>query len=407
MNATITGLSVQNYKGIEHVELHPSGSVIVLAGKNGAGKSSFADAIAEIIDPKGVKFTPKPVRQGEDFAEATITTDKFTATRRWNAEGKATTTVKTADGAKYPSPSAFLRDVVGAVPFDPLDFARLDEKKQRDMLLSRVELEIDLDAVAAERQRLFDERTEVGRAGKALGEPDALVEGVPGEEQSALQLLALIQDARDAANSREREEEKLRRVRQDAESLKGQIERLQGQLQEQLGEASALEGVVAGLPAPVDVAPLEADLASVEETNQKVRHNATVRAHIAKRDELRGKYDELTAGLKALDDKKVAALSKAEFPVPGLSVSDDGVLLDGVPFKQANTAAQIKAAFDLVTSAQPELRIVQIRDGSLLDSDSLAHIEKVASERGFLVLVEVVDESGTVGFTFKDGKVQA
>ena len=63
-------------------------------------------------------------------------------------------------------------------------------------------------------------------------------------------------------------------------------------------------------------------------------------------------------------------------------------------------------AFDLATSAKPDLRLIVVKDGDLLDAGSLAGIESLATARGYIVLVERDrDESRQIGFTITDGEL--
>ena len=53
----------------------------------------------------------------------------------------------------------------------------------------------------------------------------------------------------------------------------------------------------------------------------------------------------------------------------------------------------------------PDLRVVIIRDGSLLDTKHMAVIEQMAKDKDFQVWMEIVDESGEVGVYIEDGQV--
>ena len=54
----------------------------------------------------------------------------------------------------------------------------------------------------------------------------------------------------------------------------------------------------------------------------------------------------------------------------------------------------------------PELRVIRVNDGSLLDKKHMAIIEKMAKEKDFQVWLECVDESGTVGIYIEDGEIK-
>ena len=59
----------------------------------------------------------------------------------------------------------------------------------------------------------------------------------------------------------------------------------------------------------------------------------------------------------------------------------------------------------LAMAANPELRVIRIKDGSLLDSENLALIDEIAKGGDFQVWIECVDGSGKMGFYIEDGRV--
>lgn len=121
--------SVENFKGVREITLSPEGSLVVIAGGNGAGKSSFIDAFVELFDPKGTRLTPKPIREGEDEARAEFTdTDlgvRIVRTWRKNDAGKLE--VFALDGAKYTVLVERDRDESRQIGFTIRDGALADE----------------------------------------------------------------------------------------------------------------------------------------------------------------------------------------------------------------------------------------------------------------------------------------
>lgn len=92
-------------------------------------------------------------------------------------------------------------------------------------------------------------------------------------------------------------------------------------------------------------------------------------------------------------------------PVPGLSLAEGRVLLNGVPFDQSSSAEQIRTSVAIAMAANPKLRIIRIKDGSLLDEDGLRLIAEQAKENDYQVWIERVDSSGKIGIVMEDGSV--
>ena len=117
--------------------------------------------------------------------------------------------------------------------------------------------------------------------------------------------------------------------------------------------------------------------------------------------------DGHNATIAALDKSKLDAIKGAKFPVDGLGFDDNGVTYNGVPFSQAGSAVRLRTSVAMAMAMNPELRVIMIRDGSLLDSKNMAIIEEMAKEHDFDIWIEKVNESGKIGIVIEDGSVVA
>lgn len=420
MNQKITSLSVNNYKGVNgEITLHPEGSLVVIAGPNGAGKSSFIDAISEIFDPKGTRLTVKPIHDGATEASAEVVTDTVRLVRTWKKDDAGTLSAYALDGAKYASGKDFVVKATGGALFDAGEFVSMDAKQQRAELLARVDLPFDLPTLDREKAGLFEQRRDVGRVvdqltGQLAGMPEP-VDGTPDVEVSAAEIITEFEKAREHNATLGRKVDELDRAQTAQQRAEADVARAEQALAglrshaEMMAKiASDLREECKALPDQIDTSSISAKLASVEDTNVRVRagqDRTRVAAYLAAK---REEHTQFTLALEAIDKKKVDALAAAKFPVEGLSVDDDGITVEGIPFKQVNTAKKTVIAFDLATSAKPDLRIVVIKDGDSLDAESLEGIRKIADDRGYLVLVERDrDESREIGFTIEAGKLSA
>lgn len=415
MSQTFT---VENFKGVREITLSPEGSLVVVAGGNGAGKSSFIDAFVELFDPKGTRLTPKPIRDGEIKARAEFVDDELNVriVRTWTKDDAGKLEVFALDGAKYSKPADVVAKLTGGLIFDPVAFLNLDEKKQREALLAKVDLPFDLAAVEREKAGAAERRLEAGRDVKRLqGTLASLPKPAPGaptEEVSGAAVLAELDQAQRHNAEVQRSAALVDEMVARQDSIRGRIAQLQREIAEADAEleqvqARGQEAARANQEPLIDLAPLRAKLAAVDETNAAVR---------AARDH--GKVQtELAAALAAqqgaqndlddIDEQKRAGLASAAFPVDGLSVDDSGVTFEGIPFTQVNSAMRRRVAFAIATAGNPDLRLVIVKDGDLLDGDSLTAIQSLAEERGYTVLVERDrDESREIGFTIVDGALE-
>ena len=398
-------LIAEDVKGLKAVEITPDGNLVEIAGENEAGKSSVLDAIWLVLAGRQASSEVEaPVRKGQEKGHATIDLGDMIATRTWTKAGSSLK-VTSGDGKQvFSSPQSVL-DALRAKFLDPGEFIAKDSREQRQAILDLVDLGIDLDAMAAERKRLFDDRTTVGQQGKAIGEvagPDA---GVPEEEVSASQILNEMRtieernrEIRDIRVQHESAQEEVRRTEASIAELQTHLKTVQiqtakvAQEVERLGEAK-------------DTSSLEADLASVEDTNRAVRVNAERKTKVAEKDRLRAEYEALTKKIDGLDKKKSDAIAKADLPVEGMDFTEDGITLDGVPFKDGSSSQKMIAALRIAASFNPQLRVIQVRDGSLLDKKNFQIVKDFAEENDYQIWMETVGEGHGSAILIEDGQV--
>ena len=401
----IIQFNAENVKRLKVVDFTPDDTIQFVTGDNSQGKSSVLDAIwLALGGGDASKSVKSPVRNGEDHASVTLNLGKdgeseYIITREWK-DGRSTLTVKAANGAKFASPQALLDSLLGTLAFDPLAFIRLEPKKQLEALTSIVKLDLNLEAHAIERENAYNARTEINRKVKERkAQLDALgmLEDAPAEPVNFQEILSEIESQynfRDAFNNHVG---RVTNLEQEIDDLRKSLERKLAEL------ALALENP----PAPFDPAILEGlqtQLAEVEVTNDKVRRNN-------ERREIRVQYDaavvlveNLTQGIEDLDRAKTEALANAQFPVPGLGFTEDGVTFNGLPLSDASDSEKIKVSLAMAMALNPKIRVIRIMDGSLLDSKNLAIITEMAKEQDFQLWVESVGDSG-VGIVMEDGEV--
>lgn len=399
---------VKNYKRIEEVEITSGAGLVVLGGKNAQGKSSFLDGVREVVKFVGKRETPEPIRLGEKTAEVEIIDHERdrryvrTFSRAKSGTISSSVGVYALDGAKYENGAQIIAEDLGAEIIDAAQFAMLGARDQRDTLLRQVELPFDLDELARKKKGVEDERklanAEVKRLAGALASMPEPAADVPSEEVSAAGIHERINAAHDAA-------------RVDADTRHGlnvalaEVERLEAELANWRATVELRQVAVDALPDEVaDIGHLEDQLAKLDATNAAVRAAAAYKQTAADLAVAEAGAESRQAALDALDKQKRDALTAANFPDPLLSVDDEQVLYDGVPFTQVNSAKQIGIGFDIATLAQRELKLGFIKNGDLLDDESLAEIEARAIERGYTILVER-GRSGDLGYVFNEGEL--
>jgi hypothetical protein len=411
MTMKIINLQASNVKRLKAVEITPAGNTVILAGANAQGKSSILDAIwLALGGGAAAKQNSRVIRDGEKEASVRLDLGDIIVTRKWKGE-KTTLAVENAEGAKYSSPQSMLDGLVGRLSFDPQAFAMQDEKAQLKSLLDVVTLPFDPVDVEATRKELYEDRTIVGRDVKQwestlTGLPELPVT-TPDEELSVSALMAEHASAADKHAERRREEIEVKHLESSIESTRQQIAELKQRLtQDEAAKDVLTEKLAWAVPLP-DLAEIMDQISGAESTNSSVRakkHRADVekRMFASRRD-----YGDLTRKLEELDELKAKGIKAAVLPLDGLGFDDTGVTYNGVPLKQASSAEQLRVSTAMGMALNPKLRMMHIRDGSLLDSKSLALLDDLAATNDFQLWIERVDESGKVGVVIEDGLIKS
>jgi len=425
----ILELKSENVKRISVVEIRPDGSLVVIGGKNGAGKTSCLDSIMYALAGKRAIPT-QPVKKGEEQATITVKLGEndpdLVVTRTIRPDGYTQLRVAAQDGANYPSPQAMLDKLVGALTFDPLDFARMEGGKQLETL--KALLGLDFSDLDEKRQTLYDERRAVNyQAEQVKGQIAGLTqhEDAPPEEVNIADLSTELETALDshrkaenalsaleAAESKKKAiENALSRIAGEIAELQERIGILEGEAQEreetlgrikvEIADAQAKSDQTAN--AVIDPEPIRKKIAMAEETNRKVRENRALVALRQKQEAVLKKSRAFTEQITQVDKQKAQQIGKAKFPVPGLSFNAEGVLFNGLPFNQASHAERLKVSMAMGIAMNPKLKVVLIRDGSLLDEENLQVIAEMAERAKAQVWLERVGKGKEVSVIMEDG----
>lgn len=404
----IIRLTAENIKRLKAVEITPDGTLQVIGGRNGQGKTSVLDAIwLALGGGAAAKSTVKPIRDGEDHASVRLDLGDLIVHRTW-AGDKTALTVTAADGAKYNSPQSVLDALIGRLSFDPIEFTQFTPAKQREALLTLVDLPFDPGALDAERTAAYDARTEIGRTVRALEGQLAGLPSVPADTPETEVSSAVLFAEQQAAQEAHRAHLSTVLAAEDATDWRRQAENALAEAQRVLSvqkaaEADALAAVHA-LPELPDLAEIASRVGRIDQVNAAVRAKTERARVLAELDVERMTYDAGTSELARIDQVKADGLAAAQFPIDGLGFDDDGVTYQGLPFSQASSAEQIRVSLAIAIALNPKLRVIRILDGSLLDADNMALIEAMASASDYQVWMERVGDSDENAVIIEDGQ---
>ncbi|MDZ4341355.1 MAG: AAA family ATPase [Candidatus Binatia bacterium] len=412
----IVQLTVSNVKKLKAVRIRPDGNVVTIGGRNAQGKSSVLDSIMYALAGKRAMPT-QPIRRGETAADVTLDLGTMIVHRHMDVvESRDTLIVTSKDGAqRYTKPQAMLDRMYDDIAFDPLAFTRMKPRELAEQV--RLALGLDFTALDERRAKLFADRTDVNRDAKRLESQVAGVRHHPDAPDEQVSVAALAEELRrrqlvNRDNAQRRGELLIAEngavlIRQSVDRIAFEIAKLtkmraeaeaqhlhtRTELDEAREKCKTKAMKVAKL-VDLDESEITAQMADAERVNAMVRANLQRLSLDVEQKHLARTADELTRDLEAIDAEKQRQLAAAKFPIPGLTFTADGVMLNGLPFDQAASSEQMKVSAAIGAAQNPELRVMLIRDASLLDAESRAYMPTLAKEMDMDFWLEVVSEDG-------------
>ena len=421
-----------NVLGVKDVQFDLAGRhLFLVGGANGQGKSSALTALIMALAGKsGMSEYPEiSLRQGQKKGKVTVKltgdaelmdSESITVelSLRQKPSGAVVEEFRVIDsaGEEAPEPRKLIQRLFTLRAFDPLAFERM-KPKEKATLVQKM-LGLDLSKFDREHAKVFEQRTELGRNGRKLA---AMVEtakrhdDAPAEEVKIVDLMTELEKVQEENKSRANMEtlandlkfrqadltedaeiilkeiaalqEKLAKKQQELEDTKGQIE---------IAEKAELEARKKLVDLPdrtADIAAVKDKIAKADETNRKVRENAELDNQEKNLKESRADYQKLTDKLNKIQADRAEAVASAKWPMPGMELTEDGLLMNGLPFEQASTSQRIMASVKVGMALNPKLRLLVCQHGSDLDNDTLDALAKVVEEHQFQLLIELVTRS--------------
>jgi AAA domain len=425
----IVALKAENIKRLKAVELKPNKFINRISGANESGKTSLLDGIEWALT--GTSTVPSaPVRKGSGRAVIQLDLGEVIVTRKF-VEGGSRNGVLTIEAKDthnlFRGPQEMLDELMGKVSFDPLEFLRMHPKKQFEVLKGLVELDIDLEQLEADYEADYLLRRDVKKEITALEtRRDAIhvPEGLPAQKRDETALVTELTEAAEfnekiAEQQRERdriaEERKTIKLRADEranhlDNLRKEIQLLEKGLRDDIERISEVDDLIDSwkpLPERKNAADLQQQINEARTVNAAIDRANQRKAFEKEISEKEGQVEKLSAALDRRNEEKAKAIENAHFPVDGLAFGEDEVIYDSFPFNQASNAQQIRASVAIGMALNPKLRVMRIKDGSLLDDNSLKIVAEMAQEKDFQIFIEQVSTDGKVGVYLEEGEVKA
>ena len=438
-NTRIISLEVSNVLRLTAVRITPDRNWVEIRGANAAGKSSLINSVAMLFGGKAL-CPDEVIRRGAERGQVRAELENLVITRSWKGE-QSKVVVTNRDGAVYRSPQKLLTELWDRMTCDPLGFLRMDRHEQLRVALAVQGLTDQMAASLADEKLAMERRREVAASVKQLeAQIKGIVvpEGTPEDEVDVVQISTDLRAAEATIEDHNIEESALDNLRAVTIRMKDAVAdeeqslvRAETELDEMIQRAKdrmdEIRTAIAGNKAVIDTqqteynqrldawtpfewpetAALEAKLASANKVNadvSKLRQRGGMKAGLAV---TRGTLDDAEAAVSKIRLDRKAMLVGIDLPVKGLGYDADGVTLDGLPFDQASSAHQLRASVGMAMKMNPELRVLLIRDGSLLDDVQLAALHQQITDTDYQLWIERVGtDGGPAEVVIEDGHVQ-
>lgn len=434
-----------NFMGLKDMTINIGGQSMTISGKNEIGKSRFFQLLMSGIDPKSVateviskgetKSTAKTVIAGTLGGEdLEFTIEVFYSAK--NSSGRLVLTDKKGD--KVNAPKEVLKNLIGNISFDIHQFLNSPKKEKIKILkeLSGVGKEVDI--LDIERKTIYDDRTYLG---KKIDESESVMNnhGLTPEDIDTYSEPLPIEPIQEELNSISEKITSWNKINTGVIDFKKLIEvelpkNIEGThklIKSDEEEISLINERIAQRKANL----VEYEKASEEYQTKLKKGEAWLEKNIepkaneiSKRlsdamlhNEQFNKVTALAEKQKALikdkqtlqkqsddilkiDAKKNKLIANSKLPVKDLSFSDDEVFYKGLPFEenQINTATLLDVGIEISKALNPNLRVILIRSGSLIDPDHMARILKKNHEEGYQTISEMVTSGNELEIAFTE-----
>lgn len=407
----IRRLTITNFKGIDHLTAEV-GKLTVVAGQNGAGKSSVLDALRCVFDGG---LNPALIRQDSEKALVKLELDNGVTITKTITRKASNLSVTDPEGREVKSPKRFVEGLAEGFGFDPLGLITTEPKKRRDYLLRVLPIQFSRAAIAGAlgdvtstlvagvlpprdplqlddldfvRRTVYDERTAQNRIAKQA----------EGNEQELHRALADIPAEMGSADWRAAERDAAQKIAEVDRLLAEEKDRIRAAMEreiEVIRERARRETEAA----VAEHKPVRDELVASRETaramvEEGVRLQALRDQH-AKALEKTREHNllsmKLESALQKLDALREDALKA--LPITGVEFKNGELHVDGVPFEQLNTARQFELCFVLARLSAGDLGLMVCDRAESLDQQTWDEFcGAVANEDGVQVVVARVSE---------------
>lgn len=450
----IKNIQIQNFQAIKEFSGEFDGNVYLVTGENEMGKSSLLKAIMVLLTGNRDEVLRNGTDKG--FAKIVIGddgTEYEVELRMTKANPRGTITIKSKDTGMRSDRISALQSIFGYQDFDANEFVSWSEtaegrRKQvqivKSLLPESVQKrisEIDAEVLHIKEQRKNDNAavrmydTIYAKAGEELEDGDVDkyademdLQDIMKQQANAVQLQEKKKSVEQKLEERERtimeapgkledlkkkreefilyKDKAIEKARKEYENAVNKYEQdLKKELQKLSEQEKAINDSVKDAETRRD--NCKAWLQKYEENKpddmsariEAIQHHNTMHKKVVdyldarkNREEAIGKVAEHEKKLLSLSKERESAINDSKLPINGLSFTDDGLILDGIPFVAGKVSdSQImEVAAKLIIASNPTVKVFRIARGESLGKRKLEALIDLAKKNGYQGFIEQV-----------------
>lgn len=404
MSMKINRLEIENVKRIKSVKIEPRESGLTLiGGNNNQGKTSVLDSIAWALG--GERFKPsQATREGSVIPpNLHIVMNNGLVVER---KGK-NSALKVTDPNGNKGGQQLLNEFVEQLALDLPKFMESSGKEKAQTLLQIIGVGDQLVQLEKEEKELYQERLYVGRTAdqkEKFAKEQPYFPEAPKDLISPSDLIKQQQEilARNGENQRKREN--LHKLEQDYQKINDDLSELLYK-QKKVEEDLRIARLSAADLQDESTAELEESISNIEEINRKVRANLDKEKAEDDAKTYRNEYNDLTAKISDVRNKKTDLLNSAELPLPDLSVMDGELVYKGQKWDNMSGSERLKVSTAIVRKLNPDCGFVLLDKLEQMDMETLKEFGLWLESEGLQAIATRVSTGDECSIIIEDGYV--
>jgi len=405
----VTSVQIENVKRVKAFAMQPTAKgLTIVGGKNKQGKTSVLDAIAWAIG--GGRKAPSEPKHSGSVSDPVIEVELSNGVKVSRKGKNSALTVLDPSGQR--SGQALLDSLVSEFALDLPKFMEATSKEKARTLLGLLGIGDDLERLALDEKRLYDERHQLGvmctsktkHAEELPEHPNMGLEPVSVSDLIQQQQTIL---ATNGANQAKRN--RAAELAQQYDQANQEVARLDGLLQAAMEARKAISTdctIASQTAAELHdgcTDEIEQQIAAFETTNSQVAANQAKAAAQDEATQLASQVALKDDALEAVRAERLAILDNAELPLAGLSVQDAELVYNGTKWDGMSGADQLRVGVAIVRALKPECSFVLLDKLEQMDTDTLAEFGQWLEAEGLQCIATRVSTGEECSIIIEDG----